>query len=114
MLLNICASSQDGKIMSLYVVPDEVNEINEFNIILSLNNSYSNMSGDSLYQNKLTNSDNLPRYVTLMNDNMSVQSTTLALSNGSHPDRDHVTDDSFKIGMNHPQSSSVNLLIVTY
>ena len=37
-----------------------------------------------------------------MNDNMAVQSTTLALSNESQPDRDHVTDDDFETGIHHP------------
>ena len=51
MLFNMCASSQDGDIISLDILPDEVNEINKLNCTFSLNDSYSNTSGDSLYQN---------------------------------------------------------------
>ena len=74
MLLNIFASSQDGHTMSLDVLPEEENEINELNCILLLNDSYSNTSGDSLYQTK-KNSDIVPSHVTLINYNKVYHST---------------------------------------
>ena len=37
----------------------------------------------------------------------------MALSNESQPDRDHITDGQFEIGMNNPQLSSANLPVVT-
>ena len=137
---------------------------------------YSNTSEDSLYHNRITNSDIVHRYVTLINDNRAyysalsksdcssssddinlifhdnshvcegidsinvvtavdmvmstnnplisvnnrhadhhelISSTTLALRNESHPDRDHVTDDKFEIEIKYPQLSSANLPVVT-
>ena len=43
--------------MSLDVLPDEQNTINQFNCSLSSNDGIKNMPGDSLYRNKIINSD---------------------------------------------------------
>ena len=40
-------------------------------------------------------------------------STNFAISNGSQPDIDQHTDDSYSAGINHPQLSSANLPVVT-
>ena len=55
--------------MSLDVLPDEENKINEVIYSLSSNDSIINMSSDLLYHNKIINSDIVPSYVTLINDN---------------------------------------------
>ena len=88
MSLNKCTSSStDNHNISLDIIPDDQNTINQVNCPLTSSNEISNMSGDSLYLNEITNSDKSPSSFALINQ------SNLSDFNSSTPDCSTSYDD---------------------
>ena len=108
--LNNCpSSSTDIHSMSLNVLPDEQNKINEVNCSLKSNNSIINTSSDSLYHNKITNIDIIPSSVTFINYNEAYYFNFSKLDYSTSSDK----HNSFSHDNHHLYESSESIDVVT-